>query len=62
MFDLENMEQKPSLEMVFMAVSSLYNSPNTADKERASQWLGELQKSVNTNKIIISGFLSIQNF
>lgn len=43
------MEQKLELEMaVYKAVSSLYNSPNAAEKEWASQWLGEFQKSVST--------------
>lgn len=41
------MEQKPSLDIVYLAVSALYNNPNASEKERASQWLGELQKSVS---------------
>lgn len=49
------MDQKPSLDMVYLAVSALYNNPNTSEKERASQWLGELQKCVNKpNKSISS--------
>lgn len=41
------MEQKPSLDIVFMAVSALYNNPDASEKERASQWLNDLQKSVS---------------
>ncbi|KAF5284574.1 hypothetical protein FQR65_LT02400 [Abscondita terminalis] len=41
------MEQKPNLDVVLLAVSSLYNNPNTVEKERASLWLGDLQKSVH---------------
>ncbi|CAH0560696.1 unnamed protein product [Brassicogethes aeneus] len=41
------MEQKPAIDLVLLAVSSLYNNPNTTEKERASQWLGDLQKSVH---------------
>ncbi|XP_001602761.1 transportin-3 [Nasonia vitripennis] len=45
------MDSMPSLETVYQAVYSLYNNPDTAEKERASQWLGELQKSVYAWKI-----------
>lgn len=41
------MDQKPSLDLVISAVSALYNNPNIREKERASQWLLELQKSVH---------------
>ncbi|XP_065159262.1 transportin-3 [Atheta coriaria] len=41
------MEQKPSLEMVYMAISTLYSNPVASEKERASQWLGDFQKSVH---------------
>lgn len=40
------MEEKPSIEEVLSAVSALYNNPEKSEKERASQWLLELQKSV----------------
>lgn len=40
------MEEKPSTEEVLSAVSALYNNPEKSEKERASQWLLELQKSV----------------
>lgn len=42
------MDQKPSLDLVYLAVSTLYNnSPNCSEKERAGQWLHDLQKSVH---------------
>lgn len=40
------MDQKPEIELVYLAVSSLYHNPDPSEKERASQWLGNLQKSV----------------
>lgn len=45
------MDQKPSLDIVYMAISALYNNPDTNEKERASQWLADLQKSVSTVNI-----------
>lgn len=47
------MDQKPTLDIVFLAVSALYNNPNASEKERASQWLNDLQKSVSNEIIII---------
>ena len=41
------MESAPSLETVFQALAALYHNPDTAGKEKASVWLGELQKSVS---------------
>ncbi|ESO89343.1 hypothetical protein LOTGIDRAFT_177445 [Lottia gigantea] len=40
------MEQAPTLETVCQALQALYNNPDTTGKEKASVWLGELQKSV----------------
>lgn len=37
---------KPSLALVYQAVQALYHDPDPAGKERASVWLGELQRSV----------------
>ncbi|TSM20247.1 Transportin-3 [Bagarius yarrelli] len=37
---------KPSLALVYQAVQALYHDPNPAGKERASVWLGELQRSM----------------
>ncbi|KAJ8927136.1 hypothetical protein NQ314_020409 [Rhamnusium bicolor] len=41
------MDQKPGIDLVISAVSALYNNPNRTEKERASQWLLEFQKSVH---------------
>lgn len=38
------MDQKPQLDLVYMAIHALYNNNN---KESASKWLEELQKSVH---------------
>lgn len=40
------MDEKPSTEVVLAAIYALYNNPEKSEKERASQWLLELQKSV----------------
>jgi len=37
---------KPNLTLVYQAVQALYHDPDPAGKERASVWLGELQRSV----------------
>ncbi|KAM7367472.1 hypothetical protein PAMP_015369 [Pampus punctatissimus] len=37
---------KPSLTLVYQAVQALYHDPDPAGKERASVWLGELQRSM----------------
>lgn len=41
------MDQAPSIETVLQAVQALYNNPDVMGKEKASVWLGELQKSVS---------------
>nr|CAI5836961.1 unnamed protein product [Callosobruchus analis] len=41
------MEQKPATEIVLSAINTLYNNPNRSEKEQASQWLLQLQKSVH---------------
>ncbi|XP_025097718.1 transportin-3-like isoform X1 [Pomacea canaliculata] len=41
------MDQAPSIETVLQAVQALYNNPDVMGKEKASVWLGELQKSVH---------------
>ena len=43
-----SMDTAPSLETVVQAVQALYNNPDVSGKEKASVWLGELQKSVCT--------------
>ncbi|XP_036004695.1 transportin-3 isoform X1 [Fundulus heteroclitus] len=40
------MEGKPNLALVYQAVQVLYHDPDPAGKERASLWLGELQRSM----------------
>ncbi|KAI0229583.1 Transportin-3 [Lamellibrachia satsuma] len=40
------MDSAPSLETVLVALNALYRNPDIAGKEKASVWLGELQKSV----------------
>ena len=42
------MEAAPSLETVFQALQALYHNPDVSGKEKASVWLGELQRSVRT--------------
>ena len=41
------MEAAPSLETVFQALQALYHNPDVSGKEKASIWLGELQRSVH---------------
>ncbi|XP_050298662.1 transportin-3 [Anthonomus grandis grandis] len=41
------MEEKPNLDVVILAVSTLYKNPDRKEKERASEWLLNLQKSVH---------------
>lgn len=40
------MENPPPLETVHQALQALYNNPDVGGKEKASVWLGELQRSV----------------
>ncbi|XP_046572522.1 transportin-3-like [Haliotis rubra] len=40
------MEQAPTLDTVNQALQALYNNPDVVGKEKASVWLGELQRSV----------------
>ena len=58
----EVMESPPSLETVHQALQALYNEPDVSGKEKASVWLGELQRSVchkRTFFICISGWGNI---
>lgn len=41
------MDSEPSLEAVGQALHALYNNPDVSGKEKASVWLGELQRSVS---------------
>lgn len=45
------MDSPPTLETVRQAIHALYHNPDTSGKERASIWLGELQRSVYGWKI-----------
>lgn len=41
------MEDSPSIETVYEAIFALYNqNTNAVEKQRASNWLNEMQKSV----------------
>lgn len=42
------MDTAPSTEAVYQGVYTLYNNPDTAEQERASRWLEQLQNSVST--------------
>nr|XP_034984517.1 transportin-3 [Zootoca vivipara] len=42
---------KPNLQVVYQAVQALYHDPDPSGKERASLWLGELQRSVHAWEI-----------
>lgn len=44
---------RPSVDQVRAVISALYNDSNPGGKEKASEWLQELQRSVSTiNKVI----------
>lgn len=45
------MDQAPSIETVLQAVQALYTNPDVMGKEKASVWLGELQRSVHAWQI-----------
>ena len=50
------MDSAPSLDLVFQALAALYKNPDVAGKEKASVWLGELQKSVSGMHPILAGY------
>lgn len=55
------MDPSPSLETVYQAVYTLYHNPDPQEKENASKWLGELQKSVSIlSLVIIVGLCSLK--
>ncbi|GFW55800.1 transportin-3 [Trichonephila clavipes] len=45
------MDSQPTLQIVCQAIYSLYHNPDPAEKEKASNYLGELQRSVYAWKI-----------
>lgn len=40
------------MDTVYQAISALYNNPNGTEKEKASIWLGDVQKSVSYQPLI----------
>ncbi|XP_055836947.1 transportin-3 [Episyrphus balteatus] len=40
------MESAPSTDVVYQGIYTLFNNPNSRDKEKASKWLEEFQKSI----------------
>lgn len=47
------MEEKPNLDMVILAVSTLYKNPDKKEKDKASEWLLHLQNSVSFKKVYL---------
>ncbi|KAJ2950305.1 hypothetical protein O0L34_g11671 [Tuta absoluta] len=43
--------ESPSMDTVYQAISALYENPNANEKEKASLWLGDVQKSIHSWKI-----------
>lgn len=41
------MQTAPTTDVVYQGIFTLYNNPNNTEKEKASKWLDEFQKSVN---------------
>ncbi|XP_059055597.1 transportin-3 [Achroia grisella] len=41
----------PSMDTIYQAISALYDNPNVTEKEKASLWLGDIQKSIHSWKI-----------
>ncbi|KAL0881245.1 hypothetical protein ABMA27_002342 [Loxostege sticticalis] len=41
----------PSMDTIYQAISALYDNPNASEKEKASRWLGDVQKSIHSWKI-----------
>lgn len=39
------------MDTVYQAISALHDNPNASEKEKASIWLGKLQKSVSKHPI-----------
>ncbi|XP_038065636.1 transportin-3-like [Patiria miniata] len=45
------MDAPPTIETVIQAISALYHNPDASEKERASRWLQEFQRSVHSWQI-----------
>lgn len=41
------MDEKPSIDIVYLAISALFDSKNAQENEKAAQWLDIFQKSVS---------------
>ncbi|KAJ8730493.1 hypothetical protein PYW08_001906 [Mythimna loreyi] len=41
----------PTMDTIYQAISALYDNPNASEKEKASLWLGDMQKSIHSWKI-----------
>ncbi|CAG9785869.1 unnamed protein product [Diatraea saccharalis] len=41
----------PTMDTIYQAISALYDNPNASEKEKASIWLGDVQKSIHSWKI-----------
>lgn len=41
------------METVYQAIGALYDNPNANEKEKASLWLGDMQKSVSSFTILL---------
>lgn len=51
------MDASPSIETVYEAIHALYNqNTNPAEKQQASTWLNEMQKSVSIYKLYTVNF------
>ncbi|XP_026733199.1 transportin-3 [Trichoplusia ni] len=43
--------ETPTMDTIYQAISALYDNPNASEKEKASLWLGDMQKSIHSWKI-----------
>ncbi|XP_049868281.1 transportin-3 [Pectinophora gossypiella] len=43
--------ETPTMDTIYQAISALYDNPNANEKEKASVWLGDVQKSIHSWKI-----------
>lgn len=53
------MENPPSIEEVLRGVHALYDNPDLKEKDKASLWLAELQKSVSEHVFRSFGWILI---
>lgn len=52
----------PSLDMVYQGICTLYHNSVPKEKEKASRWLEQFQKSVNIFFFLLSNSISILLF